>query len=148
MKSIVHTEHVPPVVTNLTKLVLLVFVMCFPASQVRADLPPHEYARLRSAAPIVAVIEVEQVRRGFGLFREFIPVMVTAVVTDVVVGAEGLRTGDSVVITYHHQRPRRGWVGPRPVPLLQPGQSYTAYLRLSEDGSGTYQPAARGASFE
>ena len=148
MKSNGYTERVPPFMTTLTRFVLLVFVIVSPAARAHADLPPQEYARLRSAATIVAVIEVEQVRRGFGLFREFVPVTVTAVVTDVVVGAERLRTGDSVVITYHHQRPRRGWVGPRPIPLLQPGQYYTAYLRPSGDGSGTYQPAARGASFE
>lgn len=132
----------------LTKVLLLLFVACIPVKAVSADLPPEEYERLRTAAPIVVEIQVEQVRRGFGFFRQSIPVTVTATLVAVVVGPEHLRTGDSVVITYTHQRPRRGWVGPRPIPLLQRGQPYTAYLRQGEDGSGTYHPAARGASFE
>jgi hypothetical protein len=127
---------------------VLIFLAAGPLRPLPAELSPQEYTRMRAEAPVLAAITVDRVRRGLGLFRETIPVTVHATVHDVRRG-EGLITeGGSILIVYEHRRPRRGWVGPRPIPLLRRGTRYTAYLLPSDDGHDTFYPAARGASFE
>jgi hypothetical protein len=114
---------------------------------VRAEIAPEHYARMQDDAPEYITIEAVAVRRGLALFDRTRPVTVTARVTSVSRSASGLTAGETITISYEHFNPRRGWVGPRPIPILQPGSRYPAYLAW-DDEDVAYRPAAMGASFE
>ncbi|MFW6227896.1 MAG: hypothetical protein ACOC2V_00435 [Alkalispirochaeta sp.] len=71
----------------------------------------------------------------------------TARVVAVSRSATGITAGETITIEYDHLTPRRGWVGPRPIPILQTGTRYPAFLAWDAT-EGTFRPAARGAGFE
>jgi len=100
---------------------VLILLAAGPLHPLPAELPPQEYTRMRGEAPVLAVITVDRVRRGLGLLRETIPVTVHAAVHDVRRDEGLIAEGDSILIVYVHRRPRRGWAGPRPIPLLRRG---------------------------
>lgn len=112
-----------------------------------AEIAPEYYAEMQEDAPEYVVIEPTDVRTGIALFGRSKPVTVTARVVAVYRTVTGITVGDTITIRYEHFNPRRGWVGPRPIPILRTETRYPAFL--SWDGTdATFRPAAMGASFE
>jgi hypothetical protein len=111
---------------------------------VRAELPPGSYDSLRVSAPEAVVIEVVAVTRRPGT-QGATTVTLQAKVLTVERSNTGLKKGDVVSIRYL-QIAQNGFVGPRPVPLLEKGAVYPAFLR-KEPQSKMYEPAAYGESF-
>ncbi|YCM42177.1 hypothetical protein V2O64_12775 [Verrucomicrobiaceae bacterium 227] len=112
------------------------------STSAHAELPPEAYQKMQAGAPEVIEIKVELVKHQH-LFRrqEF----VSAVVTKVTKSGSKLKVGDKITIKYRHVPLGRS-VGPSPIPQLDKGKTYPAWLRKS--GDGHYEPAARGMSFE
>lgn len=112
-----------------------------------AELPPKVYSDLRDASPEHIEITVRKVSRGFCIACTRQKILVRAEVVKVLRTSTGLKPGDIICIGYEHHRPRRGWVGPRPVPILEEGGTCYAYLRKGKN-TDCFEPAAAGASFE
>ena len=108
----------------------------------KAELPPEAYLQMQAGATEVIEIKVEAVKHQH-LFRK--QEHVSAVVTKVTKSASKLKVGDKIEIKYRHVRLGNA-VGPSPIPQLDQGKTYPAWLRKSEDGH--YEPDARGMSFE
>jgi hypothetical protein len=68
-----------------------------------------------------------------------------AAVEKVLRTASALKPGDTIRIAYVTRRAEPMEDGPRPIPVLQRGETYTAFLLGVS--KGVYAPAARGASF-
>ena len=122
-------------------LILLSFVGLI--ASVQAELPPEAYLGLQAAAPEKIEIKIEAVKHQH-IFRR--QELVSAVVTKVTKSASKLKVGDKIQIKYRHSPLRRGEVGPSPVPQLDRGKTYPAWLEKNEEGH--FEPAARGMSFE
>jgi hypothetical protein len=130
----------------LWALVLGMFLLAG-TTDLSAEIAPEHYARMQDTAPEYVTIEPAAVRKGVALFSRTRPVRVTALVVAVSRSATGIAVGDSITIRYEQFTPPRGWVGPRPIPILQTGTRYPAYLAWDAKES-TFRPAAQGASFE
>ena len=107
-----------------------------------AELPPSAYLQMQEGASEKIEIKVEAVKHQH-IFRK--QEWVSAVVTKVMKSASKLKVGDKIEIKYRHE-PLRGAVGPSPIPKLDKGKSYPAWLRKTKEGH--FEPAARGMSFE
>jgi hypothetical protein len=112
-----------------------------------AEIAPENYAGMQNDAPEYVTIEPTAVRTGFALFSRTRPVAVTARVVTVLRSASGINVGDTITIRYEHFNPRRGWAGPRPIPILEVGTRYPAYLAW-DAAENSFRPAAMGASFQ
>lgn len=132
--------------SRFLKLVLLLAVFG-PLLSPRAEIAPRYYTEMQETAPEHLEIQVTKVNRGLRVFGGNQPVTVTAVVREVRQSQTGLQVGQTIRIQYTHFKPNRRWVGPRPIPLLEKGRTYPAFLSWSDDEQ-VYRPAARGASFE
>lgn len=109
-----------------------------------AELPPQAYHDMQEEAAEVIVLTVERVEtsndgRSTG-------VVATARVDHVVRSASGLARGTEIRLEYRSVALPDGMVGPRPIPVVEEGASYRAWLFRAHDGK-SYGPAARGASF-
>jgi hypothetical protein len=111
------------------------------AGYLPADIAPENYAKMQDSAPEYLTIEPATVRKGFALFGRTRPVTVTARVVTVFRSATGIADGDTITIRYTHHRSRRGWAGPRLIPILQRGIRYPAYLEW-DAADATFRPAA------
>ena len=131
------------------RVFLVVILLSVPALYGLGEIAPEYYAEMQRNAPEYLGIRVAKIRRGVGLriIGAAVPVTVVAEVVDVARTGTDVQAGQTIRIRYEHFRPRRGWAGPRPIPLLEKGRRYPAFLTWSEDESA-YVPAARGASFE
>jgi hypothetical protein len=114
----------------------------------RAELPPTAYEAMRAKASFVLLLRIQEVSLGAaktdGRMRTA-PITVRARVESVIRGS-GLKPGDMVTLRYNHTRPLEpGWVGPAPVPILEPKTRVLAWLNR---GRRDFAPAARGRSFE
>ena len=107
-----------------------------------AELPPHAYKEMQESAPEYIEIEVLKVKTE--KLTDGIKVETEAKVTGVKRSESNLKTGDTIAIKYFHDT--RGLIGPAPIPILDEGKSYPAFL-VKEDGNDFYQPAAIGRSF-
>lgn len=128
-------------------LLWIILLMLF-AGSVSAAINPVEYARMQRAAPEQLVIEVLLVhthREWF--FSRTRTVSVTAQVVSTTRSARGLAEGDRITIEYTNFRPKPGWVGPRPLPVLKEGTICPAFL-IWDDEEDQFIPAARGYSFD
>lgn len=113
-----------------------------------AELSPQVYADMQNASPEFLQIRVEQVDTGWCFFIcRTRTIKVTATVTSVVRTATQLAVGDTITIHYEHQRPIPKFVGPSPIPILEVGQTYPAYLRRETETPAIYTPTAMGQSF-
>lgn len=112
-----------------------------------AEIAPEHYAGMQNDALEYVTIETTAVRKGFALFSRTRTVTVTARVVTVSRSTSGINVGDTITIRYEHFNPGRGWAGPRPIPILEVGARYPAYLAWDATDS-TFRPAAMGASFE
>jgi len=117
------------------------------ATHLPAEIAPEHYARMQDDAAEQVTIEAVTVRKGFAPFRRTRAITVSARVVAVSRSATGITVGDTITIRYEHFNPPRGWVGPRPIPILRTGTRYPAFLSWDATEE-TYRPAARGASFE
>jgi len=132
-----------------------VIVLQIAAIALFADISPEEYRKMQRAAPEVVYIEVSSVaiHRHLGkesgcAFYDFElrrDAVVDAKVLQVIRSSSGLRAGASIKIEYSSIKRCWGWNGPRSIELLEPKARVYAYL--VRQGTGTFVPAARGASF-
>lgn len=126
--------------------VALALLLTFAAPAAFAELPPDAYAEDQAQASEHLTIRARKVdtRACKAPCRQ--PVKVEAEVVEVHQSKAGLKAGDRITITYEHNRPPPGWVGPSPVPILKKGETYPAYLSKT-DGKKAFAPAAGGYSF-
>jgi hypothetical protein len=119
-------------------IVMVIGLVGFPAL---AELAPSAYLSLQKKAPEKVTIKVDQVKRQ-GIFRR--EEWVKATVTAVSKSESKLKVGDKIEIRYRNET--RNIVGPSPIPQLDKGQTYPAWLK--KNGEGHYGPSARGKSFQ
>lgn len=129
-------------------------VLLFVASTAMGELAPEVYRALQRDAPELLQIEVTDVEidrefrkpRGCGFFDFEVVRDVTAKakVVKVIRSRAGVRPGATIDIRYASLSPCEGWVGPRPIPVLDEGTRVYAYLVHT---GRRFAPAARGASF-
>ena len=119
------------------------------SSVVRAELPPAVYAQEQRQAPYALELLVRSVHRT-GTVAAGQQLQVVAQVLEVKrqpVGAR-LKLGDQILLDYALPPARpQGWVGPSPVPALEPGERVPAWLSPDRARPGRFQPAAGGRSF-
>ena len=128
---------------SILSMILLLLVV----SDLPAEINPLEYARMQQSAPERLVIQVLKVTtRRQSLFSTTRIVTVNARVEVVSYSESHLSEGDTITIEYTTFKPGRGWVGPRPIPILKQRTSYPAFLVLDRERT-LYVPAARGYSF-
>jgi hypothetical protein len=115
-------------------------------SNVRAELPPGSYDKLRSEAQDAIIIEVESVTAK-ELKSGWTEVILKARVLAVERSKSALKRGSMITIRYQSRDPNKvKFVGPRPVPILEKGEIYPAFLNGNE-GMRVFEPAAFGLSF-
>jgi hypothetical protein len=107
-----------------------------------AELPPSAYKEMQESAPEYVDIQVLKVKTE--KVTDGIMVDIEAKVTGVKRSESNLKVGNTIVIKYFHDT--RGLVGPAPIPILDEGESYPAFL-VKADGNDFYEPAAMGRSF-
>ena len=119
------------------------------ATALFGELPPSVYEEMQKEAPESLDINVTKVETS-GLPIPFSEkeVKVVATVLYVSRSQSDLKKGDKITIIYSTVTSMPpGWVGPSSLPILKEGESYSAYLKKSRDGT-YYLPAARGRSFQ
>lgn len=125
----------------------MVLLAAFDLADVRAELPPGSYEKLRAEAQEAItgkVLSVETKELEAGRTEVVAVLLVTAVERS----KSGLKNGDEVTVKYVHIDTAKlpGFAGPRPVPILEKGKTYPAFLnKLKEEE--IYEPAAYGESF-
>lgn len=124
---------------------LLLLLLTF--SVLHAELPPSAYEEMQKKASEFVKIRVLQVTVGPGEKEGQTLIEATAQVLEVKRSAAGLKPDAIIHIEYHRMEQPQGFVGPRPIPLLQQGEETIAFLAPLPD-SPDYQPAAGGMSFE
>ena len=132
---------------TLSRRLSILLLLLLAGSALTAEINPVEYARMQASAPeqlFIAVLRVTSPRQS--LFSSTRTVTVNARVESVSFSASQLSEGDTITIEYTTFTPGRGWVGPRPIPILKRGDSYPAFLILDRETT-RYLPAARGYSF-
>ena len=128
--------------------VIMLFVFLCIAFVLLAEIAPEEYRNMQLGAPDVVDIRVLKVKTSRPLFSRNITVQVNAQVIGVERSLSNLSEGDRITILYeHYKMPKRGWTGPRPIPILRKGEESIAFIRFDQEASA-YVPAARGASFD
>ena len=110
----------------------------------RAELPPAVYAEEQRRAEVVAVLRVISTRRHQDTLS------VQARILELKRQPNGSHLQGGQVIQLRYALPvwrRPGWVGPSPIPVLQPGQQVTAWLNREAGSNAWFHPAAGGRSF-
>ena len=137
-----------PRVAPLVALLAAGVMAVLPLPPARAELPPWVYAEEQRAAPLKLEIAVQRVQRWPVLqpTRLLVEARVLAVLRQP--RGSDLRAGASLLLSYPLPASHAdGWVGPAPLPLLQPAQRLPAWLEPDPDRRGLYRPAAQGRSF-
>jgi hypothetical protein len=119
------------------------------SSVVRAELPPAVYAQEQRQAPYALELLVRSVHRT-GTVAAGQQLQVVAQVLEVKRQPAGarLKLGDQILLDYALPPARpQDWVGPSPVPALEPGERVPAWLSPDRARPGRFQPAAGGRSF-
>lgn len=111
-----------------------------------AEIAPKYYAESQTQAPEAITITVDSVEASYCWFNrcKARDVTVKATVKTVTRTQSGLKPGQQITIVYQN-RNMRGMSGPRPIRVLEKGETTPAFL--AADGK-TWRPAARGASFQ
>ncbi|MBI1248024.1 hypothetical protein GC197_09310 [bacterium] len=127
-------------------IVLLLFGFHGPA---QAEISPENYEKLQNEAGEAIQIEVQRVCIRVRLDDANAPIELETIASVISVNRthSGLRPGKVIKIVYTPTGTPEPAPGLRPLTLLEPGKRYAAYLDYQEP-SRTYQPAARGYSFE
>jgi hypothetical protein len=111
-----------------------------------AELPPGSYDKLRAEAEDAIIIEVSSVTAK-AINAGWTEVVVTAKVLSIERSARALKKGATVTIRYESRDPAKVKIpGPRPIPVLKPGEICPAFLNRNV-GRGDFEPAAYGLSF-
>ena len=130
------------------RMLVVVALVLLSTAILFAEIAPEEYEKMKRGASEQLELRIDSVRRTWGLFSRTTYVKAKATVTAVHQSLTRLSIGDSITITYEiYKPPRSGWVGPRPIPLLQKGEETPAYLDYEKKKKKNI-PSARGASFE
>jgi hypothetical protein len=115
---------------------------------VKAELPPGSYDSLRMNATdalVIKVISVKQKPLPDNALRT-IEVSLKARILEIERTKMGLKKGNYIIIRYPVLDSTQPPIpGPRPIPVLEQGGVYPAFLNQQPDG--TYAPAAYGESF-
>jgi len=122
--------------------------LCLSVMAVLAALPPGSADKLKKEADEVLVIkivdsDIEESKKALS------KVIYTAEIKEVRQSKSGLQAGETVRIESYFvscQKKMKGFVGPKPPPLLSIGWIGLAYLNAAKDGS-LYKIAAHGDSF-
>ena len=126
-------------------LLLLIYILF--TINVYAELPPYVYENLKKNSPEVLKIKVRDINSS-NVTNNTKETSVKAQILNVRTSSSGLKEGDMITIVYGVAIKRHpGWVGPSPIPLLERGKVYHAFLRKDCEYN-YYTPAARGESFE
>lgn len=132
-----------------SRALLLVLLVAFAAVNVAAELPPSAYKQMQAKAGERLQIEVlsikETVVRDEPDFKQT-SITIEARVVKVLRTRSRTKRNQTISITYLHDEHSGGWAGPSPVPILEQGKTYPAFLTKSKDG--VYAPAAGGHSFD
>lgn len=129
-------------------LLMILCLFCIGLPSLSAEIAPKEYRSMQMSAPEHLEITILKSVTRRPLFSRNIQVTLKAEVVSVNESASRLSVGDRITITYAHTRvPKRGWVGPRPIPIQKRGTVTYAFLEFAPE-SNTYVPAARGTSFD
>lgn len=131
------------------RALLLTLLAAFAAVNVAAELPPSAYKQMQAKAGESLQIEVlsvtETVARDEPNFKQT-SVTIEARVVKVLRTRSRTKRNATISITYLHDEHSGGWAGPSPVPILEQGKTYPAFLTRSKEG--VYAPAAGGHSFD
>ena len=126
-------------------ILLLIYILLI--SNLYAELPPYVYENLKKNSPEVLKIKVRDVNTS-NVTNNTKELTVEAKVLKISTSKSGLKVGDVITIVYSRVINRHpGWVGPSPIPLVERGEVYYAFLRKDCE-ENYYTPAARGESFE
>ncbi len=129
----------------LAKLSFAALLLLAGVSAAKAELPPYVYEEMQKNSSEQLTIETLEVKSSLSGINEK-SYSITAKVTGIAKSKSRLHKGDTITIEYTRVIAHPpGWVGPSPIPVLEQGQSYKAYLHRDEDGK--YRPSARGRSF-
>lgn len=127
--------------------ILISVVLLLSAGVLAAEISPDSYRLMQESSPEKLIIEVLRVKTPWISLSRTKPVTVGAKIVRVQYSETRLSEGDEITITYEHFKPKAGWVGPRPIPILSEDTQYPAFLQYDAE-SISYTPAARGYSFE
>ncbi len=105
------------------------------------------YIEDQQKSPEVLTIKVTDVSKDFCFFCDTRRITIEAKILEVDRSSSGLVKGDKITVIYDHFIPSGDWAGPRPIPLLQEGMIYPAFLKKNAQNN-FYYPAARGYSFK
>jgi hypothetical protein len=125
-------------------LILLALFSC--GEKLSGEIAPEYYRQWQQQSPEHLLIKTRSVNHPPICFRKSVTVSVEAQVLNVFRSATELQPGRIIKIRYQHFKPSKGWVGPRPLPLLENGKVYHAFL-VNDSNNVFYGPAARGYSF-
>lgn len=130
------------------RLAVVLVLVCMTAAWAYAEIAPEEYRNMQLRAPESLTVMVLRVRQSGSLFGRTVSVNAQVEVTGIEHSASRLSVGDTITIVYeHYKNPKRGWAGPRAIPILKRGEETFAFLAFDTE-LNAYVPAARGASFE
>ena len=127
----------------------LLLLVAFASISIHAELPPSAYKQMQAKAPErlqLKIISVTQtLSRDEADFKQT-TVVVEARVLRVLRSRSRTKRGTTIKVIYTHDERTGGWVGPSPVPIVEEGKTYPAFLTKSTNGE--YAPAAGGYTFE
>ena len=127
------------------RILLLILLLC--TSTLVAEIAPHEYRNMQLGSPEHLQLKVLSVSKSYNLFSGNTKVKANAEVLLVTRSNSNLAVGDRITIKYTHNKTRKHWAGPRPIPILKKKAETDAFLAFDAE-QNCYVPSARGASFE
>lgn len=92
----------------MRKLLLLVFLLIFPLALLTSEIAPVEYRSMQLNAPEKLQLSVKRVSKRWRPFTGGTAITVKAIVIGVVSSETNLAEGDSISISYIHQRQKKG----------------------------------------
>lgn len=135
--------------THARRVASLLLLVALTSINIHAELPPSAYKQMQAKATERLQLKIlsvkEMLTRDEADFKQT-TVVVEARVLRVLRSRSRTRRGTTIKITYTHDERTGGWTGPSPVPIIEEGKTYPAFLTKSADGN--YTPAAGGYSFE